>query len=242
MCRCLFTLLVALLPLSAFGQDAAEIVKKADLVRAPAGSFIWNVTITNYEPGKTPVVNGFEVYSKGLERTFVKFVSPPRMQGRSLLGLGNDLWIFLPDAGKPVRIPLAQRLVGQVSNGDIARTNFAADYTPTLASEEKVNGVDCYVLGLKGKSKDVTYSTIKYWVAKETFNPMKAEFYAGTGTLLKTGFFEEYKDAGGRRRPTRLTLIDAIRKDFKSVIDFSDLRVRDIPEKYFDKNYMKSLD
>ena len=41
---------------------------------------------------------------------------------------------------------------------------------------------------------------------------------------------------------TRLTLVDAIRKDKRSVLDYGEITVRDLPEKYFDKNYMKSLD
>jgi outer membrane lipoprotein-sorting protein len=238
----LAVMLLLVLPVAAFAQEADEIVRKADLVRAPGGSFVWSVTITASEPGKAPIVNGFEVYIKDTHKSFVKFVSPARNVGRSLLYLDRDLWIYLPDAGKPVRIPLAQRLVGQVANGDIARTNYSGDYTATLIGSEMVDGVACYVLDLKAKTKEVTYSAIRYWVAKETFHPMKAEFYAGTGTLLKTGSFEQYKEHGGRLRPTRLTLVDAIRKDVKSTMDFSDLRIRELPEKYFNKNYMKILD
>jgi outer membrane lipoprotein-sorting protein len=226
----------------AFALDAGEIVRRADLARRPADSFIWTVTITSDERGKAPAVNGYEVYVKGTGRTFVRFVSPARDVGRSLLGLGRDLWIYLPDAGKPVRIPLSQRLVGQVANGDIARTDYAADYTPALAGSETVDGVACHVLDLTANSKEVTYAAIKYWVARDGFRPVKAEFYAGTGTLLKTGTFGRYQEINGRLLSTRLTLVDAIRKDRKSVLEYSDLRVRDLPDKYFNKNYMKSLD
>ncbi len=227
---------------AAWPQDAAEVVKKADLIRAPTGSFIWNVTIVNDEPNKSPSTVGLQVFVKGNDKTFVKFVSPPRDVGRSLLSLGRDLWIFLPDAGKPVRIPLAQRLVGQVANGDIARTNYSGDYGATLVGSEKLDGIDCYVLDLKAKSKEVTYAAIRFWVAKPNFRPMKAEYFAGTGTLLKTGTFEEYKLVGGQVRPTRLVLVDAVRKGMKSTIDFGALEVRELPDKYFDKNYMKNLD
>jgi len=234
--------LLLVLPVGASAQDAEEIVRKADLVRAPEGSFIWNVTITVYEPGKAPLVNGFEVYIKDANRTFVKFVSPARNVGRSLLYLDRDLWIYLPDAGKPVRMPLAQRLLGQVANGDIARTNYSGDYTAKLAGNENAAGAQAYVLDLKAKTKEVTYAGIRYWVAKETFHPIKAEFYAGTGTLLKTGVFEQYKEHGGRLRPARLTFVDAIRKDVKSTMEFSGLRIQELPDKYFNKTYMKSLD
>ena len=172
----------------------------------------------------------------------MKFVAPARNVGRSLLALDRDLWIYLPDAGKPVRIPLAQRLVGQVANGDLARVDYAGDYDVTLIGSESVEGVECQVLDLKAKTKDVTYAAIKYWVARDPARPVKAEFYAGTGTLLKTGTFDRPIESGGRRLVPRLTFVDAIRKDRKSVMDFGEVKVRDLPEKYFDKNYMRTLD
>jgi hypothetical protein len=237
-------MLVILLGLAipARANDAAAIVRDADRARRPGESFVWKVTITSAEARKTPTVDSFEVFVKGTDRSLVKFVAPPRNVGRSLLALGRDLWIYLPDAGKPVRIPLSQRLVGQVANGDIARTNYAADYDATLVGEEAVGGVVCHVLDLKARSKDVTYAAIKYWVSRDRRLPVRAEYYAGTGTLLKTGAFDGFKPVGAHLLATRLTLVDAIRKDRRSVLEFGEGAIRDLPDKYFDKNYMKTLD
>ena len=224
-------------------DQAADIVADADRFRRPAESFVWKISITSQEAKKAPSVDGFEVFVKGAGRSFVKFVAPPRSVGRSLLALGRDLWIYLPDAGKPVRIPFSQRLVGQVANGDIARADYTGDYDATPVGEDTVAGVACHVLDLKAKTKEVTYAAIKYWVAKDGRRPVKAEFYAATGTLLKTGSFDTFKElTPGRVLATRLTLVDAIRKDKRSVLDYGEITVRDLPEKYFDKNYMKSLD
>ena len=235
--------LVLVAPARSVGADEAEeIVRRADQVRRPGESFVWKVTVTSTEGTKAPTTDGFEVFVKGTRRSFVKFVAPPRNVGRSLLALDRDLWIYLPDAGRPVRIPLAQRLVGQVANGDLARVDYAGDYDVALIGAESVEGVACSVLDLKAKTKDVTYAAIKYWVARDEPRPVKAEFYAGTGTLLKTGTFEPPKDVDGRRLVPRLTFVDAIRKDRKSVMDFGEVKVRDLPDKYFDKNYMKTLD
>ena len=72
--------------------------------------------------------------------------------------------------------------------------------------------------------------------------PAKAEYYAGTGTLLKTGVFDRFKDVAGHLLATRLTLADAIRPDKTSILDYGEITVRDLPDKYFDKGYMKTLD
>jgi hypothetical protein len=234
------TLLLAIAP--AWADEAADIVRDADRARRPGESFVWKLVITSQEAKKAPAVDGFEVWVKGGGRVLVRFVSPPRSVGRSLLAVGRDLWIYLPDAGKPVRIPLSQRLVGQVANGDIARADYAGDYDATLLGEERVDGVDCHVLELKARTKDVTYAAIKYWVSKDGRRPVKAEFYAGTGTLLKTGTFGNFRELAGTRLATRLTLVDAIRRDRTSVIDYGELTLRDVPDRYFDKAAMRSLD
>jgi outer membrane lipoprotein-sorting protein len=228
--------------LPALADEAADIVRDADRARRPGESFVWKITITSQEGSKAPSVDGFEVFVKGTGRSFVKFIAPPRNVGRSLLALDRDLWIYLPDAGKPVRIPLSQRLVGQVANGDIARTDYAGDYHATRLGDEAVGGVACHVLDLKAKTKEVTYAAIKYWVSRDGRRPVKAEYYAGTGTLLKTGVFENFKQVGDHLLVTRLTLADAIRKDRTSVLDYGEITVRPLPDKYFDKNYMKTLD
>lgn len=237
----LLHLLLLAVTLPAMAQDAAEIVRQADLARRPGESFVWTVTITNQEGNRPPTVDGFEIYVKGT-RVLVRFVAPPRNVGRSLLALDRDLWIYLPDAGKPVRIPMAQRLVGQVANGDVARTDYAGDYTATLRGEEAVDGVPCHVLDLTARAKDVTYAAIKYWVARDGLRPVKAQFYAGTGTLLKTGLFDRYQPFNGRSLATRFTLVDAIRKDKRSTMEFGEVRLRELPDKYFTKGYMKTLD
>src|SRR5438552_14607181 len=182
MCRLLLGLVLVLgLASSASADQAADIVAEADRYRRPADSFVWKITITSQEAKKAPSVDGFEVFAKTGGRVFVKFVAPPRSVGRSLLALGRDLWIYLPDAGKPVRIPLSQRLVGQVANGDIARADYAGDYDATLTGEDAIEGVPCHVLDPNAKTKDVTYAGIQYGVASDGRRPVKAAFCTGPG-------------------------------------------------------------
>src|SRR5207302_9589352 len=183
MSKTVVALLLLLTAAPAWGDQEADIVRDADRARRPGESFVWKITVTSQEGKKEPSVDGFEVFVKGTARVFIKFIAPPRNVGRSLLALDRDLWIYLPDAGKPVRIPLSQRLVGQVANGDIARADYTGDYDATLVVEDLVEGVACHVLDLKAKTKEVTYAAIKYWVAKDGRRPVKAEFYAATGTL-----------------------------------------------------------
>ena len=43
-------------------------------------------------------------------------------------------------------------------------------------------------------------------------------------------------------RPTRLTMQDALRVGEESVLDYADMKLRDLPDKIFTKDYLKRLE
>lgn len=213
-----------------------KILELADLYRAGWDSFVLVTRITNFRGEKLEEESQYEVYLQNT-KSFVKFLNP-RDKGRSLLMLGDDMWIYMPSTSRPIRITPMQRLTGNVSNGDIARTNYAGDYEPKLLREEPVDGKACYVLELKAKRKGATYPMIQYWVNKSDFSPRKAEFFLTSGKNHKTAIYEQFSEFQGRQLLTRMTIFDKIRKDDRSVMEYTKYAPREIPEKYFNKNAM----
>src|SRR5579859_7817540 len=137
------------------GIDADALLKRSDGFRNGWASFTTRVRITNYESGKADEEKLYEVSQKGTDKTYVEFMSP-REKGRHLLMLGDDMWVYLPDTSRPVRITPLERLRGDASNGDVARTNYAVDYTPVYLRSEKVGSDEAYVLELTAKRKGAT--------------------------------------------------------------------------------------
>ena len=43
-------------------------------------------------------------------------------------------------------------------------------------------------------------------------------------------------------RPTRLVMQDALRKGDESTLDYAEMRLRDLPDKIFTKDYLKRLE
>jgi len=158
-----------------------------------------------------------------------------------MLMKGRDLWIFLPNVSQPVRLSLAQRLTGQVANGDLARANFAGDYTPKLVRTEKIDGEEHYVLELTAVDRTVAYHRVMYWVKQKNHYPHKAEFYSLSNRLLKSARYEDFQQLAGRVRPTRMVLQDALRKGEESVLLYSGMVLRDLPDKIFTRDYLKRL-
>ncbi|MBL7684676.1 MAG: outer membrane lipoprotein-sorting protein [Deltaproteobacteria bacterium] len=226
----------------AFAEDPNVIVSKADKIRAPEGSYEFEAVITNLEGSEKKSESKYKVYVKDLDHSLVEFTAPASEKGKSLLMLADDLWIYLPNVKKPVRIPLHERLAGNVSNGDMARANFSSDYTSTLVGEETVGGKASFVLDLVAKSPNKTYNKIKYWVSKSDFKPVKAEYFTVSGRSLKVSTFEDFKEMGGAIRPTKLTFEDSMDKNKKSILIFNSITKKKLDDNMFTKDYMKTLE
>ena len=219
----------------------AAIVRKADLIRFPAESFQVDISITTTSAEADTDIHRYRILSKGTENTIVQTTAPSSERGQIMLMRSNNLWVFMPNVSQPIRLPLSQRLTGQVANGDLARANFRGDYNAKILRIEKIDEQSHYVLELIAASRRVTYHRVIYWVNLDTFRPQKAEFYTLSGRLLKTAKYENFKQLGGEIRPTRLVLVDSLREGEQSVLEYTNMKMRKLPDKVFTKDYLKKL-
>ena len=242
--------MVLLLGLAALALGAEEdgdaqaraIVERADRVRFPAEGFQVDVNILTRSADQTSESWKYRVLSRGNDATVVMVVEPPAERGQIMLMKGRDLWVFLPAVSQPVRLSLAQRLTGQVANGDLARANFSGDYNARLLRVDHIAGEKYNVLELIAKERSVTYHKVLYWVRQGNDWPHKAEFYSLSDRLLKTARYERYQTLLGKPRPTRMIMYDALRQGEESVLDYSDMKLRELPDKLFTKEYLKKLE
>jgi len=211
--------------------DALTILKQADHFRGDWPSLRVRTRIDNYESDKLSETADFDVAVKG-ENSLVTFLSP-KTKGQSLLMRGDDMWIYLPSVARGVRITPIQRLLGNASNGDLARLRYAIDYAPTLAGEDTVNGVPCLVLDLQATRKAATYQRIRYAVRKSDSMPVKADFFLGSGRHIKTAFFDEPKMFDGHLTITRIAIYDDLKASSKTIMIFQDFAPQRIEDKVF---------
>lgn len=222
------------LPNASAPSDANEIVKKADEARYPSGQFSFFVKVTDTDDSNQNETV-YLVHTKDSDNSLVETKSPERMRGRKLLMKKRDLWMFLPNLKKPTRVGFEQRLTGEVSNGDLARTNFAEDYDAKLVGEEKVDSHNCYKLLLSANHKETTYRQIVYWVDKSSFFPVQVKFYALSGKLLKTGKYSGVKTVLDKSRVTQLIITDALHKTRQSTLNYFNFRKANYDDTFFSK-------
>jgi len=228
---------------SAADDDLARsILEKSDQIRTPQEGFQVEVKINTASQGQAPEVRKYRILSKGNENTVVQVTEPASERGQIMLMKGRDLWVFMPAVSQPIRLSLAQRLTGQVANGDLARSNFSGDYTPKILRTDTINGEPFYVLELTAVDRGVTYNKVIYWVKQSNFWPHRAEFYSLSNRLLKTARYENFQPMLGKPRPTRLIMEDALRKGEESVLEYSEMKRRDLPDRIFTKDYLQRLE
>jgi len=239
----IISLLFALcsLPFILTAQTALAIVEKSDNARNLAQPFKMGMRLTNFESDQPKDGAEFEVLVSGRDKTLIKFVSG-RDKGNYVLMVGDDMWIYLPNTRKPIRITPIQRLMGEASNGDVARTNYSRDYDATLRGEETLNGHQCWKLELQARSSGATYRRIEYWVEQGTYFPRRADFYLVSGKFYKTALFEKFeKISFAEQFLTRTVLIDQLRPGRKTVMEYFAVQPEKVPDKYFNQNYLPNL-
>jgi len=177
---------------------------------------------------------------KGKEKIASVFLSPASEKGRSTLRIGENMWLYIPNVGKPIRITSLQSVTGGVfNNSDIMRVDYSAEYNC-----EKVEPTDNgHILHLKAKTNTVAYDRVKMWVYGKRLLPDKLECFASSGMLIKTIYFKKVKDfGGGLVRPAVIETDSPLYKDYKSIIIFAKVKARDLPDEVFTLNYMSKIE
>ena len=226
-----FLILITVYKLHA-AESPAEILAKVDAYRNPLTSFSIDVDVTSITPDGQHESAKYRVLGRGSDKSIVEFVAPATDKGKFLLMLRDAMWIYMPSASRPIRISPLQRLLGQASNGDVARTNFTIDYNPTAIAEDG----DAWVLDLFAKDPAVAYNHVRLWVDKKTNEPRRADFYVVSGKLIKRATYSEYGVMNGRRAVTAVEIDDLLKPGNRTIMRYANLAPRENPEKMFTKD------
>ena len=226
-------------------EKAIEIIRRADDVRSPNKPFRYTLTIGEYKAGSTQPENKQVLdismrfmkpdgETKADARSLARFIYPPRDRGKVLFSDWYALWFYTPELRRPIPVSRQQRLVGQISNGDVIVTNFEYAYHARLLGEVPCGDKVCYSLQLDRRSEEVTWPQVIYYVEKEGDNrPFKAAYYSLDKQLLKEVSYHNFQKVLGKMRPMKIVVKDTRHGQRYSVMEYSDVRLESLPESYF---------
>ncbi|TSA45195.1 outer membrane lipoprotein-sorting protein [bacterium] len=233
----LFMLLVSIAGL-ALAQDGNELLKRIDEKLMPESYESYRKLI-NIEPNGRKKEFVFYTAKKGVDKVAMLYLSPASEKGRTTLRLGENMWLYIPNVGKPIRITSLQSITGGVfNNADIMALDYSAEYDVIKTDPSKAG----YILELKANNKTVAYDKLKMWATKDEILT-KIECYSASGMLIKTLEFKTMKNFGnGLVRPSVMETYSPLYKGYRSMMIYSQVKSREFKDEVFTMNYMSKLE
>ncbi len=220
---------------SSFGMTGEELLEKVDRNMQPKSYEMYKKLI-NIEPDGKKKEFMLYMVKKDNDKIVALFISPESEKGRATLRLGDNMWLHIPNVGKPVRITSLQSVVGGVfNNSDIMRLEYGFEYRVENMSEAD----DAYRMTLRAKTDTVAYDRLEMTVDKTDLIPMEIECYTATDMLIKTLHYRNKKDFGdGVVRPSVMETDSPLHKGYKSVMIFARVKSREFSDEVFTLNYL----
>lgn len=218
-------------------DESSQILNRIDHFRVPFNDFFIRIRITSYEKERIKETAVFDAYISGAEKSLV-IAKDYKTKDLKLLYVEENMWVHLPHTYRPLRITPVQRLMGEASNGDVARVNLSGDYEVERLGTVNLDGVLCLKLKLTAKKKSATYHRIILYVREKDYRSVRAEFFLLSGKHFKTAHYDEYRPIAGKMILSKMTIFDALRKGSKTVFEYILIQEKNLPSKYFNKNYL----
>ncbi len=239
MIKILFVFMSLILSATAYAVDGNELLEQVDRNLNPESYEAYKKLI-NIEPDGNKKEFVLFTIKKGKDKVAAMFISPASEKGRSTLRLDENMWLYIPNIGRPTRITSLQSVVGGVfNNADILRLDYTSEYNVEKVEESN----DEYLLHLKAKTKSVTYDKLKMWVNRDNMLPSKIESLTKDSMLIKTLYFKEIKDfGGGIIRPSVIETDSPLYKGYKSVMIFAKIKEKEFDDEVFTLTFMPNVD
>jgi len=233
----IFLLNLLLYGLMYAGPEEQRILQKIDNYRIPYKQFLIRTRLTAYEGNKIKESALFDAYIKGDDKSLV-IEKEGKNKDMKILYVDEKMWVQLSGSRRPIRITPMQRLMGQASNGDVAKVGFFADYSVESLDTVKLEDVICYKLLLQAKRKSSTYNKIILYVLKENCQPIRAEFFLISGKHFKTAEYAKYGFFQNKLLLKKMIIYDELRPDCKTTFEYTLIREKELPLRYYNKNHL----
>ncbi len=210
--------------------NAANILEEIDRKLTPVSAQMYK-KLVNIEPDGSKKEFLLFQAKKDKDKMVSLFLEPDSEKGRATLRLGDNMWLYIPNVGRPLRITSMQSVVGGVfNNADIMRLDFSTEYS-VIKEEDKG---EYLLLELKAKNDTVSYDKLLMQVNKKTLSPIQIECYTSTKMLIKTLYYKKPKDFGdGIVRPSIVETNSPMYKGYKSIMIYGKITPKEFADEAF---------
>ncbi len=226
--------LLAGLPALAAELTGAEIMEKVD-DNAYFSTSHMRATMTIRSRNRE-MVKEMEAWGDAESKAGLMTFHNPGDRGTKYLKLGDELWMFFPNADDLVKISghmLRQGMMGSdFSYSDAIESEKMTElYDFTVVGKEKLDGRTAYVIEANAlPGTEVSYAKRKSWIDTERFVALKEELYAASGKLMKVMTTKKIQEIDGRYIATEVVMEDQLKRNSSTTLTITELTVGvDIP-------------
>ena len=171
------------------------------------------------------------VWTKGMDKTFIRIKSPKKEKGVGTLRIGNEMWNYLPKTDKVMKVPpsmmMGSWMGSDFTNDDLVRqSSMLEDYTYELLNAAPANAPTdtgdetLYIQLLPKEDTPIVWGKLIIAVQKEALTPVWQHFYDENGRLMRVMNFREVKAFDGKTVPSVIEILPQNKKGHKTVIQF----------------------
>jgi len=152
---------------------------------------------------------GLRLWMDRPRRSFVRIISPAKEAGIGSLRIGTEMWNYLPNVERIVKIPPSMMLQpwmgSDFTNDDLVKeSSILDDYTHKVIATVQLDGAAVVqVEAVPKPDAAVVWGRIVYWVRRADTMPLKQEFFSERGERVRVLAFSDIRQVGGRILPTR---------------------------------------
>ncbi len=242
--RLLLLLISVLITNTALAQTATEIITTMD-EKLRGESSTAEITMTIVRPTWERSVS-MKTWSKGTEYSLIYITSPARDEGIAYLKRDNEIWNWVPNIGRTVKLPpsmMMQSWMGSdFTNDDLVReSSVIKDYDHSFGADSTIEGHDCYQIILDPKpDAPVVWGQLKIWVTKDEFIQLRTEFFDEDGYLINLMEAFEIQDFDGRLLPGRMTMTPIEDPGNQTILEYQSMKFDErIRDSFFSVQNMK---
>ena len=223
----LFSLFIFQLPLFAESHaadiDIKAIVKGMDeLYRSDTSETSMEMQIVTPHWERTLAL---EVWTKGMEKTFILITSPKKEKGVATLRIGNEMWNYLPKTNKVMKVPpsmmMGSWMGSDFTNDDLVKeSSMLDDYTYELITPADALPNHLYIQLLPKEDSPIVWGKLIVAIRVSDRIPIWQHFYDEAGRLTRVMNFKEIKSFDGKIIPSVMEMIPQNKEGHKTVVRF----------------------
>lgn len=205
-------------------EEAVELLKRVDeLYRANTSeaSIRMQIVTPNWERTME-----MQVWSQGMENTFIRILAPKKDRGIATLKLGPEMWNYFPKVNKAIKVPpsmmMSSWMGSDFTNDDLVKeASLAEDYEVTRQDIDHTS-----LLTLVPKEQTVTvWAKIEVLVDREALLPLEQRYFNERGDQVRVMKFLDVKAFGEYNLPSRLEMTPLNKEGHKTIIYYDDLKL-----------------